>query len=298
VPAFDVLRRFMDLIACMAVSVIMIASAVASLGGSVFVPLGALLVLLVPGYSITCAIWDSESDMTVADRVAFSVGLSVALSIFTVLALSVFGIGVFPLSVVIALGYESLIFTVLAFSFRWARHQGIPHEIVESFTRSRTAVASDRAFWAVVAVLLVAAAILLGLIFSVPTPTPGTQIYVLGPDGTASSLPSTIVANRTVSILVGAYNGLGQSLQFTVTVCLIPTNGTCSTPPVSVANWSTPLLFGANGSYALGLDVGSATTTQKSLQFLVSVPGGYALSLALDGGAVHREVRLPLSVTP
>ena len=220
------LRRFIDLAACMVISIVMIAAAVASFGGPLIIVLGGLLVVFVPGYSISCTIWDSESDMTAADRVAFSVGLSVALSIFTVLALSVFGIGVYPLTVVIALGYESLIFSVLAIGFRWARRQGAPHELVEFLDGSRRAIRSDRPFWAVVAGLLVAAALLLGMIFSVPQAVPETQFFVLGPDGTASTLPENVTANQTAAFVVGTHNGLAQAAQYTVTVCLLPANGT------------------------------------------------------------------------
>lgn len=295
-PTF--LRRYADLLACIVAAAVAMGLAIGAVTGIPTVLFGGLLVLLIPGYALGCALWDSDSDLTIGDRIAFTVGLSVSVSIFDVLALSLGGIGIFPLTVTILLAYETIVFSLLAFAFRSARDQGLPHEMLEAAALTRSVLRADKGFWAVVSVLLVSGAVLIALIVSVPTPAPSPQFYVVGPDGTTSTLPTTLVVNQTSTVLVGAENGQAQPVTFTVHVCLGPPTGACSGPPATDANWTSVLSFAPNQSYVMNLSVAGQSKAEEPLRFIAIVPGSYALDLSLDAVGVHKEVRLPILVTP
>lgn len=296
IPGF--FRRFGDLFGCLVVAFLVLVFAIGSIMTPLTVVLGGLLVFLVPGYALTSLLWHREPTLAVGDRIIFSVGLSVALTVLSVLLLSITGVGIYPLTVTLALAYESLVFGIAATAFRSARHQGIPGDLTRAAERARAIVRSDKPFWAVVAAILAAAVVLFTLIVATPTPPVGPEFYVLGPDGTTNTLPKTLVVNRTASVLVGATNGQAQSFTFAVTLCLGPANGTCPAGSASPASWTTTLSFAPNQTYVLNLSVGAGSKAEQLLRFFVTVPGSYALDLFLDGGGVHREARLPILVRP
>ncbi len=300
VPPLGFLRQSIDFAICMAIALAVMALAALGVTGIAAVILGGLLVLAVPGYSLSCVLWGSESDLSIADRVAFTVGLSVSLSMFDVLALSIFGVGIFPLTLTIVLGYETLVFSVLGLVLRIGRHQGLPGEIMAIFGRMRSVLQSDRAFWGAIGVCLLAAVVLIALTISVPAPTPSTQFYVFGPDGTASSLPTRLTVNQSASVLVGVYNGAPQATTYTVTVCLVPVNSLCPGPSTTLANWTSVLSLVPNGtSYQLNVILVAGGRAETPLLFAVAVasPPPYILSLTLGGGGIQRDVRLPLNVS-
>lgn len=296
-PRPGYLQRVGDLAACILVAVAMLASSAFSVSNAVTAVLGGLLVLVVPGYALTALMWTGEDSMTAGDRVIFTVGLSVSLAVFSVLFLSVSGVGIYPLTITLLLAYEGLAFSLLAVALRLARRQGIPPDLTEFAKAARSLVGRDRPFWTLVGILLVSGAVIVALIVSTPSPPPTIQFYVLGPDGTTSTLPTTVVANRTSSILVGVFNGEGGDIAFTVTVCLSGGNASCPGPPNLNVSWSSILPLVPNGTYALNLSARAGARAEVPLQFVGAVPGAYTMSLSLDGGGVHRDARFPLRVT-
>lgn len=297
-PSSGFMRRFGDLFGCIAVATVMLAFSVASLNNAVTLAFGVLLVFLVPGYALSCLLWGSESGLDGGDRLIFAVGLSVSLTVLSVLLLSLTGSGIYPLTVTLALAYEGLVFSVGALALRSARHEGIPRDLAEGFIRLRRGVGSDKPFWLVVAVLMLAAAVLVAMVVTTPPLPLSTQFYIAGPDGSSSSLPTVVVVNRTASLIVGAYNGAKQTVTFTVTVCLAVANVSCPGAMGPYANWSSVLELSPNSTVRLNLTAGPDARVEMPLQFLATVPGAYVMSLTLEGAGVQRDVRLSLQVTP
>jgi uncharacterized membrane protein len=298
VPESGFLHRSADLILCAVLAVAATVVTILSIDSVVRVALGLLLVLIVPGYALSCLFWGSASRITAADRIAFTGGLSVGLVIFTLLFLSVSGIGFDPLTVSVSLMYEALAFCITAAAFRWKRQEGIPSDILQAVGRLRHTFRSDRLFWSSVTAFLVAATLIVVLIVVSPEPPNSVAFYVVGPDGTTATLPQTMVVNKTSQVIVGTYNGLGQDTLFEVTVCLTAVNGTCANGPARAANWTSVLFLSLNSSYLLNLNVASGASAKLPMDFAISVPGNYVLSIALDGGGVHQDTHLPLSVSP
>lgn len=291
-------QRIVDLAVCILLSVVMVGLALTSFVEFANIALGFLLVVVLPGYALGCVLWGSESGLSVTGRIAFSVGLSAALSVFTVLLISLTGVGIYPVAVTLALSYETVVFAVLAMVLRWSRNEGIPQDVIEAVRRSRRKFQEDRPFWTLVSVLLLAAAILVALVLATPSPGTSTDFFVYGPDGTVSTLPHSLVVNQSGSLLVGTYNALNQQTVFVVTLCLGPGNTTCDTSSARFASWNSTLRFGAGETYRLNLSVPAGETVVNPISFTVAVPGGFFLYLTLDGGAVHQESHLSLTIAP
>lgn len=292
------LRRHLDLAICVGIGVLLLALSILPVSNLVTVIPGALLVFVVPGYALTLLQWGRRPTLTIGDRIIFSVGMSVALTVFTVLVLSVSRAGVTSFSVTVALASESLVLIGGAALVRYRRGSGIPRDLVLTLEKLRALVRSDKPFWGVAAVLLLAAALMVAMIVSIPSPRLTTQLFITGPDGMSSTLPSTLVTNESAAIVVGVRNGERIAVGFTIVVCVAPANGTCGAAPSTLVNWTSVLAFEPSDSYLLNLPLEAGQSIERALTFTVTVPGAYAMEISLDGPAIHRESRMPFTVAP
>src|SRR5207245_10775228 len=81
-------RGYADLIACSAVAAVSAAFGVLDEGGGVRAILGFLFVFFVPGYALSHILWKPGRGISFADRIVFSIGLSVSLTVLTAITLS------------------------------------------------------------------------------------------------------------------------------------------------------------------------------------------------------------------
>lgn len=289
---------FSDLIACAGLAVTGSVLAAMAIDNPIRVVLGIGLIFLLPGYALSSVLWGSEAKLSFTDRIVFVVGLSVSLVVLSVILLSVTGVGIGLLSVSLSLGYETLVLCILGTGVRWRRQDGPPREILEAVSRLRLFLREDRAFWTVVAALLLVAVILVYLNFSEAPPPLSTQFYVFGPDGTIGTLPRDLAVNQTAALVVGVQNGATTDVPFVVTVCLVPGNVSCPSQSILNSTWTSNLSLTPATSYVLNLTVPAGSLAQNALTFAVAVSGSYVLSLTLNGGGLQREARIPLTVTP
>lgn len=292
------LLPFADLIACIFFAAVALASAVLSSSGAIRVFAALLLVWLLPGYSLSCLLWGSHSGLTLGDRIVLSVGLSVALIVFSALLLAIGGVGIDPVSVSVALAYETFALSGLAMAIRWSRRKQPPEEFGRAARSVRRLFESDRPFWTLVLALLVGAVVLVYLVLSSPPPPLTTELYLLGSDGTTESLPRVLTANQSTSLIVSVYNGEGQDADFDVLVCLILGNGTCNSSGAQRASWDTLLILDPTSNFVLNLSLRNGERVEKPLRFAITTPGNYVLQIALDGTVSPRGARLPLDVFP
>ncbi len=171
--------------------------------------LGLPLMLFFPGYTLTVALFPQKNDLNIVERMALSLGLSIAVSLLIGLVLNYtpWGIGLYPIVVSLVL------FIFIASAIAWYRRRRLTTE--EGFSiRLNTDFLRWRATGRLNKVLaIVLAALVLGvagtLAYVIVTPKDGekfTEFYVLGLDGKAENYPRELIVGEEGKVILGIVN--------------------------------------------------------------------------------------------
>ena len=183
--------------------------------GIVFVPsnvlriiLGLPFILFIPGYTLLAAFSPRRADLRLTERVALSLGLSIAVVVLMGLMLHyTWGLGVYPIVGSIAL------FIFVTSIIAWYRRRRLPAE--EGFSiRLNTDFLRWRAMSRLNRVLaIVLSAFILGVVgtlaYVIVTPKAGekfTEFYVLGLDGKAENYPQELTVGDEGNVILGIAN--------------------------------------------------------------------------------------------
>ena len=182
--------------------------------------LGILFVLFVPGYTLQAALFPRADDLDGPERLALSIGLSVAAvpPLALILDALPWGIRLWPI-----VACEALVITCATLA-AWFHQRRLPET-----ERFPPAIAVDvRGWWAdqgranrvlygLLAVSLLAAGIAAAAILAPnQSDQPLTEFYVLGSDGLAENYPRTAAVGQTLALRVGMVNREGGSESFFV----------------------------------------------------------------------------------
>ena len=197
----------MDLVAVVVVSLVLVPLAVFWGGSAVSLVLGLILALFSPGYSLVAAIFPKRDDLDIAQRLALSFGLSIAVVplVGVVLNYTPWGISLYP--VLMAL----LVFIIAASGVAYYRRRRLPpEERFEPWFRPRLWWGQNR--WdRVLLVLLVVVIIgaIGGLVYVARPPAVGetfTEFYLLGPEGRAANYPDVLSLGEETTVTLGIIN--------------------------------------------------------------------------------------------
>jgi uncharacterized membrane protein len=171
--------------------------------------LGALHVLLLPGYSMTTALFPRRDDLGVSERLGLSLGLSIAVLPLMGLVLNYTPWGITVLSTLVS----ATAFVVGCAAAAYYRRGMLPPErrytlhLQLDVAGWRSGGLLDRALTVAVAACMVAA---LGTaLFVLARPEVGerfTEFYVLGPWGDARIYPQNVLVGRPITLTVGVIN--------------------------------------------------------------------------------------------
>jgi uncharacterized membrane protein len=181
--------------------------------------LSLVFVLVLPGYVLLAALYPRKDDLDLAERLALSLGLSIAVVPLIGLALnySPWGIRLNPILAFVTL------FIVIAAGVAACRRlmlpsgeaRGIPLNLaLPKWPRLRMA---DR----LLALLLVLTLTGMGvgayfLATSSPDSEEFTQFYLLGPDGKAEGYPTTVQTGEVFALILGVVNHEGQEASYRI----------------------------------------------------------------------------------
>ena len=183
--------------------------------GIVFVPsnvpriiLGLPFILFIPGYTLLAAFSPRRADLRLTERVALSLGLSIAVVVLMGLMLNyTWGLGVYPIVAALAL------FIFVTSAIAWYRRRRLPAE--EGFSiRLNTDFLRWRAMSRLNRVLaIVLSAFILGVVgtlaYVIVTPKAGekfTEFYILGLDGKAENYPQELTVGDEGKVILGIAN--------------------------------------------------------------------------------------------
>ena len=175
---------------------------------------GLPLVLFLPGYTLIATLFPRKGDLDGIERVAFSFGLSIAISPLLGLALNYtpFGIRLMPILIVLSLFTISLAFGA------WVRRSRITEgdrfvvdfralfkSIKESFKTADSKVDKILTIILIISIVLAISMV----VYVIVTPKEGekfTEFYVLGPNGTASDYPTNLKVGEEGEVIIGIVN--------------------------------------------------------------------------------------------
>ncbi len=180
-------------------------------------PLGIMAVLLLPGYSLTAAVFPHADDLEGNTRLAFAFALSFAILVVIALALNYSPWGFAFTPIVVAVTTWTVSVTALAW---WRRSRLSPPErfgVSLGLGGYRLAGGSGRlAFTALVAVLLLAGTALALTLSARPAPL--TEFYILGPEGLAEGYPREVDAGAPWTLTIGIVNREGAAAAYRLQV--------------------------------------------------------------------------------
>lgn len=197
-------REWRDLVA---IGLIALLGALApAIPGLARVPIGVLAVLLAPGYALVVALFEPGEPFELVERLALSLGASLALIPVQALLLNVAPGGLRPDSIRFAVTACTLLFLVAAI----VRRRRAPSTPVWSGgdAPGGTKVRVVRFTQAVVLANLLVAALAFALTVGDP-PAPSTEFYVLGRDGLLASYPRAQTIDAPLVVRVGVRQGAG-----------------------------------------------------------------------------------------
>ncbi len=183
-----------------------------------------LLVLFVPGYVLVAALFPGNKEIDWIERIALSLGLSIAIVPLLGLALNYtpFGIRFAPIVSTTAL------FTVLVGAAAYWRRTRLPLQDRLSATLEvqRLAWREYRLMDKALTIGLTASIVVAGsvLAYVVVTPRPGerfTEFYILGPGGNASGYPTKLNVSEPGTVILGVVNHEAATVNYTVRVDLV-----------------------------------------------------------------------------
>ncbi|MGB9980542.1 DUF1616 domain-containing protein [Methanobacterium sp.] len=174
---------------------------------------GLILILFMSGYSLISFLFPKKNDLDNIERIGFSFGLSIAITVLVGLVLNYtsFGIRLIP----------SLIFlsalTILLSVFAYIRRLKVPIgerfdiKIGKQFKAAKELLKVDSKTDKILAVLLICSMLFasITIIYTIATPKQDakfTQFYILGPNGKADNYPTNLTYGETGNITVGIIN--------------------------------------------------------------------------------------------
>ncbi len=252
------------------------------------IPLGLLMVLFVPGYSLIAALFPKKTDLDGTERLALSFGLSIAVVPLIGLGLNYTPWGIRLTPVVISLA----IFTILMALAARLRRQSLPEEERFSVEFRKNADSLKREFAAgdnnrldrALSILLVLSILLsiAALVYVIVTPKQGekfTEFYILGPGGRAYDYPTSVLAGNNSTLIVGVVNHEYTLVNYTMQMSL--NNSTFLNRDLALEHnqtWERPI------SYAI-----NKTGDGQKLQFLLYRDGNFT--------APYRDLHLWVNVS-
>ena len=201
------------------------------------IPLGLLMVLFVPGYTLIAALFPKIGDLDGIERTALSFGLSIAVVPLIGLGLNYTPWGIRLTPVVVSLA----IFTVAMAAAAYWRRMNLPAEerfaihFKETMNSLKTEISADdksRLDKALTMILIITIIIsIAALVYVIVTPKQGekfTEFYILGPGGKAYDYPTSVRAGNSSTVIVGVVNHEYTLVNYTMSISLnnTPMNNT------------------------------------------------------------------------
>lgn len=193
--------------------------AAAFTSGALRIILGLPVALFIPGYVLLSALFPNRGNLSNIERIAFSIGLSIAVAVIigAILNFTPWGISLYPL--LISFTIFVVITTVVAWYRSLQSYEEFYITLNINLSRWRETAGLDKilSISLAVAVLVVLGSI--GYVVAVPKHKQMfTEFYLLSPDGRAENYPKQVVLGEPVEITIGIVNHEDMVLSYRVDI--------------------------------------------------------------------------------
>ncbi len=203
------------------------------------IPLGLVMVLFMPGYTLIAALFPKKDDLEGIERTALAFGLSIAVVPLIGLGLNYTPWGIRLTPVVVSLA----IFTIAMAAAAYWRRMHLPaeerfsikfRETINTWKREILADEKSRLDKALTVILIITIFLsIAALVYVIVTPKQGekfTEFYILGPGGKAYDYPTSVQAGNNSTVIVGVVNHEYALVNYTMSISLnnTPLNNTTS----------------------------------------------------------------------
>lgn len=179
------------------------------------VALGLVVVLVIPGFALTSALFAREHDLDGIERLALSLGLSIAVVPLLGLVLNYTPWGIRLVPIVVTL--SAFVAAMVAVAF--VRRRNLPPGTAFYLPFERASFRST-AYLTVGTVVAIGGVIALA---SALRPVERfTEFYLLGPGGKLEGYPSTLAPGETFVVILGIGNHEGEAVSYGVSVPFDP----------------------------------------------------------------------------
>lgn len=202
------------------------------------------LVIFIPGYCLSAALFPSNLDIDGSERIALSIGLSIIVVPLIGLWLNytIWGIRLTPIIITL------ILFTVLIAQIAQYRRYLLPEEErfrlvlsenlsgIKDIFPSQQDLPLTRVVQAIMLVVLIAAVCTTIMVILMPNEGEKfTEFYILGQNGTAADYPTTLIEGSSEQVIIGIGNHEYQNTHYVVEIWLtnITFNTTTNTTLVS-----------------------------------------------------------------
>ena len=195
--------------------------------------LGIILIILLPGYAITSAVFPIKKDMSWAERLGLSLMLSLLLTLFMALILNYRGSesNITPLFITMCMCTLAAAATASFVLLKTKKEERYNLEIAEYWRQFKGSVwngGNRKGKLSVILIILLVVSVVT-TIYLVANPNPGesfTEFYLLGPNGKATDYPTNITAGKNANVIIGMVNHEHEDTSYRM---LITSNGTTMT---------------------------------------------------------------------
>ncbi len=191
--------------------------------GSLRIALGLLFVIFFPGYGLLSALFPKRGNLSGTERLALSLGLSIAVVplIGLILNYTPWGIKLYPILTSITL------FIIVTSTVGWYRQRKLPAADRFSVTFKASLpnwigmTKLDKALSILLVVVIVAALGCLGYVIATPKQSEEfTEFYILNIGGKAEDYPQQVILGEPVDIVIGIVNHEYQSASYRVSITI------------------------------------------------------------------------------
>lgn len=189
--------------------------------------LGLFLILFMSGYSIISFLFPKKYDLDNIERIAFSFGLSIAITVLIGLVLNYTPFGIRLLPALISLSALTFLLSI----FAYIRRSRIPEDerfgvqIEKLFKIIKESLNIESKKDKILSVLLVLSIIFASsmIVYKIVTPKQDelfTEFYILGPNGKASDYPTNLTVGETGNVTIGVINHEYANIDYKIVVKL------------------------------------------------------------------------------
>jgi len=295
-----------DLIAAAVITLLLILMIALIPANPVRTLFGLIFILVLPGYVATAALFPNRESIDAIERIALSIGLSIAIVPLAGLALNYTPFGIRLEPILATLSGFVLIVSVIA----WRRRIALPED--ERFAVDIKIDLSmkgmpmvDRVLTVGIVITLAATLILLAYVVAVPRSGESfTQLALLGPNLKAENYPHNLTLNHSANVFVSVGSFETGERNYSLVILLQPQNGSGA----NLTHWRLGDPLVGTQSLNQGLGMARNFTLQpgeymnSTYNFSISQLGTFKLRfmLFLEGQSLaqepYREVYLWLHV--